>query len=148
MRWSIRSQILLPLIAIQTTAVAAIAIATATFAARRSERQIVDRLNGVIDALGDATFPYTAPAVLVRMRGLSGAHFAAHDRDGRVTASSLAGLEVIPAKLRSLPATRHIDALGGNPEAKLGVTRYLAASLRPPAGARGMSLLVLYPETN
>ncbi len=60
MRWSIRNQILVPLIAIQAAAVAAIAIATATLAARRSERQIVDRLNGVIDALGDARFPYTA----------------------------------------------------------------------------------------
>ena len=57
MRWSIRSQILVPLIAIQAVAVAAIAIATATLAAHRSERQIVDRLNGVIDALGDARFP-------------------------------------------------------------------------------------------
>ena len=52
MRWSIRNQILIPLIAIQAVAVAAITITTATLAARRSERQIVDRLNGVIDALG------------------------------------------------------------------------------------------------
>jgi signal transduction histidine kinase len=147
MRWSIRNQILLPLIAIQATAVAAIAIATAASAARRSERLIVDRLNGVIDALGDARFTYT-PAVLVRMRGLSGAHFAAHGRDGRVTASSVAGLEVLPPRLQSLPATGHIDALGGNPEVELDGTRYLAASLRPPAGPQGASLLVLYPETS
>ena len=57
MRWSIRNQILVPLIAIQAVAVAAITITTATLAARRSERQIVDRLNGVIDALGHAQFP-------------------------------------------------------------------------------------------
>ncbi len=56
MRWSIRNQILIPLIAIQAVAVAAIAITTATLAARRSQRQIVDRLNGVIDALGHARF--------------------------------------------------------------------------------------------
>jgi hypothetical protein len=76
MRWSIRSQILVPLIAIQAAAVAAITITTAALAARRTGRRIVDRLNGVIDALGDASFPYTA-GVLGRMRGLSGAQFAA-----------------------------------------------------------------------
>jgi signal transduction histidine kinase len=147
MRWSIRSQILVPLIAIQAVAVAAIAIATATLAARRSERQIVDRLNGFIDALGDASFPYT-PVVLARMRGLSGAHFAAIDREGQVTASSLDDLGALPAGLRSLPATIHVDALGGGPEAVLGGTRYLVASLRTAGGARGASLLVFYPETS
>ena len=38
---------------------AAITITAATLAARRSERQIIDRLNGVIDTLGHANFPYT-----------------------------------------------------------------------------------------
>jgi signal transduction histidine kinase len=147
MQWSIRSQILIPLIAIQATAVASIAIATATLAARRSERQIVDRLNGVIDALGDARFPYTAD-VLTRMRGLSGAHFAAYADDGRVTASSLGSLDVMPPDLRSLPAAVHVDAMGGNPEATLDGTRYLVASLRSSGGPRGASLLVLYPETS
>jgi signal transduction histidine kinase len=147
MQWSIRSQILVPLIAIQAVAVAAIAITTATLAARRSEREIVDRLNGVIDALGHASFPYTA-GVLDRMRGLSGAHFAAYAEDGRVTASSLAGLSVLPPELRSLPAAVHIVELGGNPEATLDGTRYLVASLRSAGGPRGASLLVLYPETS
>ena len=65
----------------------AIAITTATLAARRSERQIIDRLNGVIDTLGHANFPYTA-SVLAKMRGLSGAHFIAYADDGRVTETS------------------------------------------------------------
>jgi signal transduction histidine kinase len=144
---SIRNQILIPLIAIQAAAVAAITVTTATLAARRSERQIVDRLNGVIDALGDATFPYK-PVVLSRMQGLSGAHFAAHDADGRVSASSLANLDRLPEGLRSLPATVHVDAIGGNPETVIDGTRYLAASSRTSRGGRGESLLVLYPETS
>ena len=147
MRWSIRSQILVPLIAIQAAAVAAITITTAALAARRSERVIVDRLNGVIDALGDAPFPYTA-GVLGRMRGLSGAHFVAYDPDGNVSASSLGNLDRLPDELGSLPATVHVDALGGNPEAVLENTRYLAASLRSAGGIRNSSLLVLYPETS
>src|SRR5262249_4412302 len=83
MRWSIRSQILVPIIAIQAVAVTAIVIVPATLAAGRSERQIVARLNGVIDTLGHANFPYTA-SVLAQMRGLSGAHFIAYTEDGRV----------------------------------------------------------------
>ncbi len=147
MRWSIRSQILIPLIAIQAAAVAAITVTTATLAARRSERQIVNRLNGVIDALGDASFPYTG-GVLSRMRGLSGAHFAAFADNGRVTASSFANLDVLPPELRSLPATVHVNALGANPEASFDDTRYLVATLRSAGGPRGTSLLVLYPETS
>lgn len=147
MRWSISSQILVPLITIQVAAVAAIAITTATLAARRSERQIVDRLNGVIHALGDASFPYT-DVVLNRMRGLSGAHFAACTEDGRVTASTLSRLDVLPPDLRSLPATVHVDTLAANPEASLQDTRFLVASLRSAGGLGGTSLLVLYPETS
>lgn len=146
-RWSIRNQILVPLIAIQVAAVAAIAAATATLAARRSERQIVDRLNGVIAALGDARFPYTAE-VLARMRGLSGAHFAAYGPDGRVLATSLPGLDALPAGIRSLPDTGFVTSLASNPAAVFQGTRYLAAALRHPGSTRGPSLLVLYPETS
>jgi hypothetical protein len=60
MRWLIRNQILIPLVAIQSVAVTAIAITTATLAARRSERQIIDRLNGVAETVWQANFPYTA----------------------------------------------------------------------------------------
>lgn len=147
MRWSIRKQILIPLLAIQAVAVAATAIATATLAARRSERQIIDRLNGVIDALGDASFPYTS-GVLTRMRGLSGSQFLALADDGRVTASSLEPGMTAPAGLRSLPAAVHVDSIGRNPTLNLGGTRYLAALLRSSAGPRGTSLVVLYPETS
>ncbi len=146
-RWSIRNQILVPLIAIQVIAVAAIAIATASSAARRSERQIVDRLNGVIAALGDARFPYTAN-VLARMRGLSGAQFAAYQSDGHVIATSLPDLVGLPEGIRSLPLTAHVDSLARNPAATFHGTRYLAASLQTSGAARGPSLLVLYPETS
>ena len=59
MLWSIRNQILVPLIAIQSAAVATVAVTAATLAARRSEHQIVDRLNSVIDTVGHSNFPYT-----------------------------------------------------------------------------------------
>ena len=76
MRWSIRNQILIPLIGIQAVAVTAATLVTATLAARRSEREIIGRLNDVLDTLGHGSFPYTG-SVLAKMRGLSGAHFIA-----------------------------------------------------------------------
>ncbi len=147
MRWSIRNQILIPLIAIQAVDVAAIAITTATLAARRSQRQIVDRLNGVIDALDNASYPYTG-VVLTRLRGLSGAHFVAYAEDGRVTGSSLPNIEGLPPALRSLPAAAHRESLREFPTAMLEGTPFVGVSLRSSAGSPGTSLLVLYPETS
>ena len=149
MRWSIRNQILVPLIAIQAVAVAAIAITTATLAARRSERQIVDRLNGVIDALGHASFPYTA-GVLARMRGLSGAHFVAYAEDGRVTGDAASpNLEgAADRRSRSLPR-RGPRSIRWADSRRPSWTARATSRCRsgPRAGRRGSSLLVLYPET-
>jgi signal transduction histidine kinase len=146
-RWSIRNQILIPLIAIQGLAVAVNTLTTARLAASRGERQIIDRLNGVITALGHANFPYTA-SVLVRMHGLSGAHFVACDADGRPSETSLAGLRTLPTVLSTVPDAADLDSLGAAPTLPVGGTRYFALRLRPAHGARGPSLLVLYPETS
>jgi signal transduction histidine kinase len=147
MRWSIRQQILVPLIAIQAVAVTAITITTATLAARRAQREIINRLNSVIDTLGHASFPYTA-SVLSQMRGLSGAHFVAHAEDGRVLGSSLPAIERLTQSLRDFPVAAHLDSLGKSPTVVVAGTRYLAVPLRPQARSRGSSLLVLYPETS
>jgi signal transduction histidine kinase len=147
MRWSIRNQILVPIITIQAVAVTAIALATAGLAASRSERQIVDRLNGVIDALGHANFPYTA-GVLARMRDLSGAHFIALPEGGPVTETSLPTLHELPPPLKAVPAVARLDSLAGSPTVALDGVRYFAVPLRPPGGRRGSSLLVLYPEAS
>jgi signal transduction histidine kinase len=147
MRWSIRHQILVPLIAIQTVAVTATTLATAALAARRTERQIIGRLNGVIDTLGHANFPYTA-SVLAKMRGLTGAHLVAYTDDGRVTESSLPSMKQIPPFLRDLPRAAHLETLGSSPALRLDGTGYRAVALRSGHGLRGTSLLVLYPETS
>src|SRR4051812_16891126 len=125
MRWSIRNQILVPLIAIQAIAVMVITIATATLAARRSEHQIVDRVNGVIDVLGRTNFPY-ADSVLSTMHGLSGAHFIACDEDGRPLATSFTTRGELPASLRSIPRAVFLDSLGHSPKVALDGTRYFA----------------------
>lgn len=87
MRWSIRQQILVPIVAIQTLTIAAITIASMALAARRTERQIVERIGGVVEVLGSTNFPLT-DGVLVWMHGLSGAHFIAYGSAGQPAAAS------------------------------------------------------------
>ncbi|RUL88015.1 sensor histidine kinase [Tautonia sociabilis] len=147
MRWSIRNQILIPLIVIQGMAVCAITLVTATLAARRSERQVIDRLNGVVEALGHANFPYTE-SVLARMRGLSGAEFIAYTADGHVAATSFSSLKDTPPPPRSIPQAACLDSLGESPTVLLDGVRYFAVPLPPSARPHSSSLLVLYPETS
>lgn len=147
MQLSIQNQILIPIVAIQAVAVTAIAIATATFAAGRGEREIVARLNGVINTLGHASFPYTA-RVLDQMRGLSGAHFAVFLGDGRVTEATLPALKLASPAVRAIPTMDQLDSLGEAPTLLLGGTRYLAVPLRTSGGRDGPFLLLLYPETS
>jgi signal transduction histidine kinase len=144
---SIRNQILIPIVAIQVVAMATVALTAATLAARRMEGEIIDRLNGVVEALGRANFPYT-PSVLARMRGLSGAQFAVFTEDGRVTDATIPTLRALPpGVLRPGRPADRLDALGRYPTLDIGGTRYFAAALRTSGGPRGPSLLVLYPET-
>jgi signal transduction histidine kinase len=147
MRFSIRNQILIPIIGIQAVAVTAVTLATATLAANRSEREISARLNGVIDTLGHANFPYTA-SVLAKMRGLSGAHFAVFNDDGRVTDTTLPSLQTLPAAVRAIQPTERLDSLGGSPTFLLDGIRYFAVPLRASVGPPDSSLLILYPETS
>jgi signal transduction histidine kinase len=146
MRWSIHTQILIPLISIQAITVTAVALTTATVAARRSEREIIARLNDVLDTLRHGNIPYTA-SVLAKMRGLSGAHFIAAAEDGHVTETSLPPPENLPDSLRSVPTTTHIESLQECPTVVLAATRYFAVSIRSSSGPRDESLFVLYPET-
>src|SRR5262245_19796470 len=147
LRLSIRNQILIPLIAIQGVTICAIMATTATLAARRSERQIIERLNGVIETLRHANFPYTA-SVLARMRNLSGAEFVAYAADGRVAETSLSGLRDKPPPLDSLPRTARVDSLGESPMVRVDGVRYFAVPLPLLSGSFGTPLLVLYPESS
>lgn len=120
---------------------------TASLAARRGERQVTDRLNGVIESLGHANFPYTA-SVLAKMRGLSGAQFIAYAENGRVTETSFASLTDPPPPLESIRPTARLDSLGDSPTVRLDGARYFAVPLRSSGGPHGSTLLVLYPETS
>ncbi len=147
MLWSIRNQILVPLIAIQGVAVATVAVSAATLATRRSEHQIIGRLNSVTETLGHSNFPYTQ-GVLTKMRGLSGAHFAVFTKEGRVTGTTLPTLMSLPPAVAAVRPMDRLDSLGESSTLLLGGTRYFAVPLRTSGGPRDSSLLVLYPETS
>jgi signal transduction histidine kinase len=144
---SLRNQILIPILAVQVLAVCVTTLTIATLAARRGERQIIDRLQSVIATLTDANFPYTA-SVLARMRGLSGAHFASISSDGQVIASSFdrSPAHLIPALSRV--GSRSIETLGNATTLKLDGVDYRPVALRTTTTSNGVTLLVLYPETN
>ncbi len=147
MRWSIRNQILLPILGIQGAAIVAISLATATLAARRGEEQVVARLGAVVDVLRHANFPFTRN-VLERMKGLSGAEFVAYDLEGRIAETSLSRRDALPATRDGLTRVADLDAFGESPRLAIGGQSYLAALLPPPVGSRGGHLLILYPEAS
>jgi signal transduction histidine kinase len=147
MRWSIRNQILIPLLGIQAVAVTAVTVTMATLAVKRSEREIIGRLNDVVDTLMHGNFPYTE-SVLARMRGLSGAHFIVAGADGHVVHTSVPKLEVLPDSLQTLPLAGHIESLEESTAILLEGTPYLAVSVRPQSGPPGDSLFILYPRTS
>ena len=149
MLWSIRNQILLPLVAIQAVAVATVAVTAATLAARRSEQQIISRINGVADTLGHSNFPYTA-AVLTKMRAVRGALRRLHQRgpgDGRHLAHAPGrsprhtgcSTDRTPRLARRINNT----SAGGNPvfcglaqDIGLGARFRASCSIRKPVGGR------------
>ena len=143
---TIRNQILIPLVTLQVLAIAAIAVTTATLAARRTEREIVDRLNGVVASLGDASFPFTS-SVLARMQGLSGAHFIAYDSQDQITATSFPSLRDQPPELHT-PGTARLESLADSPTVELDDIRYIATRILYSSRSSERSLLVLYPETS
>ncbi len=147
MRWSIRSQILVPLIAIQVIAVTAATVTTATLAARRSEREIIDRLDDVVTTLERGNIPHTA-SVFRKMRGLSGAHFVAGTREGQLAETSLPGLTEFPTSLRSLAPTSRISSLREITPVVVAGTHYFAARAFAPLEPQSGPLVVLYPESS
>ncbi|MDG3005769.1 sensor histidine kinase [Paludisphaera mucosa] len=151
MNGSIRRQILIPIVAIQTATIAAITAAGVGLAASRNERQSVARLATVIDVLERSTFPLTSQ-VLERMHGLSEAHFVVKDAAGRTFSASDEGLAAQAPDARAVPDFRPPDFASWRqwPTLKVDGRTYYAAKIPAPASSAGggATLLVLYPESS
>ena len=149
MRWSIREQVLVPILAIQTMTIAAITVASVTLAARRTEHQIVERLNGVVEVLGRSNFPLTG-AILDQMKGLSGAEFVAYDAAGVPVAASAPALITGGLPLDVIPATspERFHRLSDSFTLTWNGRRYCSRLIGPRSTAAEEALLVLHAESS
>ncbi|TWT74653.1 Sensor protein FixL [Posidoniimonas polymericola] len=89
MRWPLRNQILLPVLAVSFASVVVIGGANAWLAYAAARDAVVARVQGVADVLATSGFPLT-PAVLRQMSGLTGAQLVLTDARGAPRAASLA----------------------------------------------------------
>lgn len=87
MRWPLRRQIMLPLLAVSIASLAAVGGIYAQLAARQARDRIERQLAGVVSVLSSSNFPLTG-SVLEKMRELSGAEFVVTDAAGAAQAAS------------------------------------------------------------
>jgi signal transduction histidine kinase len=142
MRWTLRSQILIPFALVLIGAILTVSVVTAVLATQRSQRQIEEQLGSVAATLSDSSFPLT-DAVLRQMRGLSGAEFNFSDLYGKQLAAS-SGLSFPD----DLPVTADWHQLTLNSSVKIGDEKYFAMALQ--LNGRGTQppgrLQIFYPE--
>ncbi|MCE5267379.1 MAG: HAMP domain-containing histidine kinase [Planctomycetaceae bacterium] len=146
-RWPIRWQLLVPMVAVVLLAVLSATAITAMWIASRVRQQQAYDLRRVAKTLGDAPFPLTG-SVLWQMKGLSGAEFVLVDSRQQAEEST------IPLASPWLDELARIAKAGhGSRESQavvaLGGRNYLvdrvdvASRLRAAAPS---TLLILYPE--
>jgi len=134
---SIRYQIAIPLLAIQTAVALAIAISGAWFASARVEDEILRRFDGISSVLSHPQFPLT-PSVLRRLNQLSGVHFILADGQDRPIDTSLGDLPAtVPQK------TGQHQGLSHSPRVMIEGAEFFGLDI--PLAASGQRLVALYP---
>jgi signal transduction histidine kinase len=148
LRRPIRRQILIPFSLTLLAAVGTIAVSAAWLAARRSERQSLRELNGVLSTLASSRLTYT-PAILEKIHGLSGVELVALDSAGRpVFATDITPDKTLIKETSEAPLITGSQSFSDFPRVNSGEDRYFAARLRADGSAQVATLLVLYPEAS
>ncbi len=144
MRWPIRNQILLPLLAVAIVSLTAVGAINTALTERRTREHVEQQLRQVIEVLTTSSFPLTN-AVLRQMRDLSSAEYVLTDANGSVSASTLEHVEPLPEK----GAVSKIQDVALGPSLSLGGRWYFHTPVKLPIGSemgrRGM-LHVLFPQ--
>jgi signal transduction histidine kinase len=145
MRWSIRTQFVVPLLLL-LAGLGGVCSWTALESARRAQDRISGQVVGIVHTLSDARFPLNQH-VLEQMKGLSGADYLLLEPDGHRVATISAGVnenELPP----TLPLTENSNSMMGTRVVVAG-TPFLARGvlLRPPHLNSGSRLYILYPES-
>jgi signal transduction histidine kinase len=145
MRWSIRTQFVVPLLLLLAGLVG-ISTWTAEEAAKRARERIAAQVGGIVRTLSDARFPLNQH-VLDQMKGLSGADYLLIEPSGQRVATFREPVNEneLPA---AAPITTNLDQLGGD-LMMVDQKAYLARGvlLRPPHMNAGARLYILYPES-
>lgn len=145
MRWPLRNQIMLPLLAVAVASLTAVGVINARLATRQTGERIEQQLKGVVGVLTRSSFPLT-DAVLRQMRDLSRAEFVLADSTGRPVATSLRETPPpLPHKTTTAGSTESslrdaLDVLGKS---------YFHSSTRLPArtgGEQARTLHILFPR--
>lgn len=144
MRWPLRRQITIPLVAVALLSLATLGAINAVLAGRHTRERIERQLHGVINVLANSNFPLT-DSVLRQMRQLSQAEFVLTDDAGIPLASSTPELRKAPAE--ELPVPTASEAMLGEPLRLANVSfLHTATELPPRAGGGARILHVLFPE--
>jgi signal transduction histidine kinase len=148
MRWPIRLQLLLPILAVVVSAVFAVSATSAWFVATQARRQQHENVRRLCETVAEGGFPVTE-TVLQQMSGLSGAQFVLFDAEGQVRSTTVRLGEEDRSRLGRLNLGPSGGAPPETPVVDLEGKPYLAERL-PVAPYRGAPhpgwLLVLYPE--
>ncbi|REK20177.1 MAG: sensor histidine kinase [Planctomycetota bacterium] len=145
MRWPLRNQILVPFLSIQVITVVAVAATSAWNAVRQVDRDLKQRLDGVVATLESASYPLTT-RVLSQLHDLSGAEFIVMDADDSLVIATLSSVE--SDELSAVPVIRGDDeaAVSNRSVIDVGGTAYISGFARRRTGPSGSWVLVLYPE--
>ena len=129
MRWPLRRQILLPLLAVAVASLAAVGAINAKLAERQTSDRIEQQLRGVVAVLSTSNFPLS-DGVLRQMRELSSAEFVLTDDADSPQACSL---EEAPINLPSNAPPSVTNALKLGPPIEIGDQFYFHTAVRLPA---------------
>lgn len=144
MRWSIRNQIMLPLLAVAILSLTAVGIVNAILTEQRTRDHVERQLQQVINVLSTSSFPLTS-TVLRQMHDLSSADFVLIDEHGSVVATTLRDAVTPPERV----AVSRIQDVQLGHSSQLDGKWYFHTLVRLPLGAQGARsgvLHVLFPQ--
>jgi signal transduction histidine kinase len=143
MRWSIRYQLLVPLL-ILLLGVVGISTWTAVSSADQAREQLEARVRNVARTVSQSSIPLAAPNVLDMIAGLSGAQYVLVGKDGQVRPAST--VQTDADALHGLPVADDWQAVRLGPPVAIGEETYLCSGVHLRRADFTGTLYILYPE--
>src|SRR6185369_4933440 len=144
MRWPIRNQILLPLLAVAIISLTAVGAINTVLTERRTREHVEQQVRQVIAVITNSSFPLT-DSVLRQIRELSSEDYVLIDPAGTTVASTLPTTEPLPEQT----VTANIQDVQLGPSVEVGGRWYFHTPVKLPGNldaGRGGILHVLFPQ--